>query len=347
MEKIKKALLAFDFGAHSHNKHIILIPFIFAFIAGFVLDPASRFFFLYWGSAYLIGMIVFYTSHNKDVEKRSFREALAFLFPQKMWTDPSTFNDCIVAVINLFIAPVLGFVFTVLPLGVITAAGYGMAKLFSFAQDHGVPSIHSLLLYTLLTLVVSDFCYYWAHRLAHKMPAWWELHKTHHSAKIMTPVTFARYHPIDNLFYNIFKQAGMAFLSGVYLYLYPSMPGAITIMSSNAVLVALNILGNNLRHSHIWLSFGPRIERVFISPAMHQIHHSENPKHFDKNFGSVFSVWDVMFGTVYIPQGKEELSFGLGKRQSMDDFDTVPKLMLLPLLKIYRMMIIKKNKKQA
>jgi sterol desaturase/sphingolipid hydroxylase (fatty acid hydroxylase superfamily) len=55
--------------------------------------------------------------------------------------------------------------------------------------------------------------------------------------------------------------------------------------------------------------------RVILSPAHHQIHHSDNPIHFDKNFGSCLSVWDWLFGTLWMPERKRErLNFGIETR---------------------------------
>jgi len=57
-----------------------------------------------------------------------------------------------------------------------------------------------------------------------------------------------------------------------------------------------NALGANLRHSHIWLSFGS-LERWFISPAQHQIHHSSAEADRDINFGTCLAIWDRLFGS--------------------------------------------------
>ena len=67
----------------------------------------------------------------------------------------------------------------------------------------------------------------------------------------------------------------------------------------------------NLRHSMVWISYGP-LNHVLVSPAMHQIHHSTLDKHFDLNCGWAFSFWDRMFGTIYVPKEREEFPMGLG-----------------------------------
>jgi sterol desaturase/sphingolipid hydroxylase (fatty acid hydroxylase superfamily) len=75
------------------------------------------------------------------------------------------------------------------------------------------------------------------------------------------------------------------------------------------------MLGSNLRHSHIWMGFGPVLSYVFISPAQHQVHHSRAAEHHNKNYGEIFAFWDFMFGTLYVPQGEEKLEFGLADKQ--------------------------------
>ena len=85
----------------------------------------------------------------------------------------------------------------------------------------------------------------------------------------------------------------------------------VTIGGANAMYVLFNALGANLRHSHIWLSYGRVMEHIFISPAQHQIHHSVAIKHHDKNYGSMFAIWDWMFGTLYIPDEMEEIVYGV------------------------------------
>ena len=87
----------------------------------------------------------------------------------------------------------------------------------------------------------------------------------------------------------------------------------IDIVGANMFVFAFNVLGSNLRHSHIWLSWGNCIEKIFLSPAQHQIHHSYAPEHIDKNFGTCFALWDKLAGS-WVPAEdtpEQRLSFGL------------------------------------
>ena len=87
-----------------------------------------------------------------------------------------------------------------------------------------------------------------------------------------------------------------------------------TIAGINAFFVAANAALAALHHSHVWLRSGPVLEHIVISLAQHQIHHSQDPRHHDRNFGNSLALWDWMFGTPYVIRGSEELSFGLSGR---------------------------------
>jgi hypothetical protein len=62
----------------------------------------------------------------------------------------------------------------------------------------------------------------------------------------------------------------------------------------------------------VWLSFGRVMEHVVLSPAQHQVHHSLDPRHHDKNFGEGFSLWDWLCGTLYVTSPQREVhGFGV------------------------------------
>ena len=92
-------------------------------------------------------------------------------------------------------------------------------------------------------------------------------------------------------------------------------------------------LGYNLRHSEVWLAYPRWLSWLLVSPAQHQIHRSSASIHFDRNLGFVFSFWDRMARTLYVPVERESLDFGLGKGQD-DEYDGVVALYLLPFRKV-------------
>jgi sterol desaturase/sphingolipid hydroxylase (fatty acid hydroxylase superfamily) len=89
------------------------------------------------------------------------------------------------------------------------------------------------------------------------------------------------------------------------------------------------------------------IEHVLNSPAQHQIHHSDAPKHFNKNFGINLSLWDWMFGTLYVttPQ-PEALRFGTGDADHQR-YLTVYSLIVTPFMDIARKIGLAKRPRAA
>jgi len=88
--------------------------------------------------------------------------------------------------------------------------------------------------------------------------------------------------------------------AGLYLFL-----------GLHALIFIYNLVGN-LRHSHVWLSYGPVLSHIFVSPAQHQIHHSVEERHWGRNIGFALAFWDRLFGTLYVPKEHEHFTMGLG-----------------------------------
>lgn len=161
-------------------------------------------------------------------------------------------------------------------------------------------------------LLLFDIGHYLSHYLQHKVPFFWEFHRVHHAAEVLTPVTAFRAHPVESLLDSLFQGPLQALGLAVFYYLYGAEQSLITFVALNAIVPFYYLL-DNLRHSHLWISFGPMLEHIFSSPAQHQIHHSRAPRHLDTNFSKYFSFLDWIGGTLYVPQEKEALDFGLSE----------------------------------
>jgi sterol desaturase/sphingolipid hydroxylase (fatty acid hydroxylase superfamily) len=162
------------------------------------------------------------------------------------------------------------------------------------------------------------------------VPVLWEFHKVHHSAEVLTPLTNFRVHPIYAwIFANILALAA-AIANGIANYWFVHTAYQYALSDTNIILVLFIHTYVHLQHSHMWISFRGILGRIFVSPAHHQVHHSDNPKHFDKNFGSCLALWDWMFGTLYVPQKEREpLTFGFADRP---DAHTVKGELINPLI---------------
>src|SRR5207245_2041547 len=156
----------------------------------------------------------------------------------------------------------------------------------------------------------------------------------HPSGEGLAPVTVCRVHPVEEFFNASIGTTLRSVGAAIYAARSLSDVTVITIFGVNVVIFAFHMFAFQLRHSHIWLSYGPIISRLLISPAQHQIHHSLDPKHWNKNYGFIFAVWDGLFGSLYVPRSREILR--LGVPADPGDFSSVTKLYLLPFAKAAR-----------
>ena len=234
------------------------------------------------------------------------------LFPTRIWLHPSTIQDFVMTLITFFITVKLLAYIVVDPNVFLDPASNLLKNLIPPPEAQTKPPVLIVALYVLLTVLMSDLFYYISHRLTHRIPFLWEFHKVHHSGKSLTPLTVYRIHPLDMWFNQCFRNSGIGLVSGLFFYFYPSHWSLFVIAGTATSYYLVHVLLKNLQHSHIWISFGKFFEHIFISPAQHQIHHSTNPKHFDKNYGSLFSLWDWMFGSLYVTEGEEDITYGLG-----------------------------------
>ena len=162
-----------------------------------------------------------------------------------------------------------------------------------------------------------DLSTYVTHALHHRWPLLWAFHKVHHSAEVLTPLTVYRKHPVYNVFSSLTDLVIVGPAQGLVLFLFASTPEPLLLFGTNVIFSTFHLLGANLRHSHIWLSFGPVLSRIIISPAQHQIHHSRAQRHWDRNYGEVFALWDWLFGTLYVPgKEREVIEFGVAGETS-------------------------------
>ena len=126
----------------------------------------------------------------------------------------------------------------------------------------------------------------------------------------------------------------VALCNGIFIGIWGDHLTAASIAGANGIWAVTNYLGGVLRHSQFWISFGPKWERWLISPAMHHIHHSANPKHFDKNMGGALSIWDRWFGTIYYADEEAVKTFGIGPET--EEFRSIKALYFRPFANAFK-----------
>jgi sterol desaturase/sphingolipid hydroxylase (fatty acid hydroxylase superfamily) len=201
----------------------------------------------------------------------------------------------------------------------------GATALFAVTE----PQLWHHAAFTVFIALVVDFGIFYFHYLCHKMPLLWEFHKVHHSAEVLTPLTAYRAHPVELFFGGTFFATISGLAMGLWMYLFGSQMSLLLIQGVDFVTFAFYLAGSNLRHSHIWLAYPSWLSHILISPAQHQIHHSLDPKHYDKNFAYIFAFWDWLFGTLYVPRQYEKISVGLSDGES-ELYNSVSNILLQP-----------------
>lgn len=236
--------------------------------------------------------------------KRPNQSFRSFIFPAEIYNWAAMRVDFWMVVVNIALKSTRAF-------KVSATSALIAAWMQTLVPSSGAGGAANPVLVGLVLVAAADFTIYWVHRLHHETPLFWPLHSLHHSAEEMTPLTAFREHPAFLIIATFITGIAIGLIQGGVLLVLFEEISVYQIAGVNAVYVLSNIAASNLRHSHVWLRFGYVVEHIFISPAQHQIHHSTNPEHHDKNYGEILAIWDWMFGTLYVPPREEALEFGL------------------------------------
>ena len=283
--------------------------------------------FLLFMTAFVSALVAYW----KVEEHKSLRDFLSFALPKEVIMHPSARADLLFYITKRLIMP-----FLLIPAGIVFVAlvGYGTNQLISFVFNVHGPIFDGqtpwwvLVLFTLSMLIAYDISYYLYHVAQHKVPFLWELHKVHHSAEVLVGITKDRVHPLDDLMNRMWDGVIPGICFGVWSIIALD-PVELTVFGINVYAMRNLLMMDFVRHTHYKISFGP-LDNYILSPHWHQLHHSADPRHYDKNFGLLLSIWDRIFGTAYVPDPNEDMKFGLLDRDK-EDYQSLFGLYLLPL----------------
>ena len=268
----------------------------------YISAPEHRVFWPWLLTTAILALWVYHRVGNKEGFFR-------YLFPRDVWLGKSALLDYQMSITNGILRLFLN-ASTLLPMAAVAAIVSTLLEWTLTSPEYSGSRIFVTGSYTLCVFVMGDFSRYFLHRLMHRIPALWVFHQIHHSATTMNPFTVYRVHPVESFLYGLRGTLSTGLVTGFFIWLFGTSLSGYDILGVNAIGITFNALGANLRHSHVWLSYGP-LEKILISPAQHQIHHSNHPEHFDKNFGICLSIWDIL-GKSWVPSGRERtFEFGL------------------------------------
>ena len=231
------------------------------------------------------------------------------IFPFEHWKGGSTHMDAKIFVIRKLTDRLLRGVGLACLLLVATRLGAMLTGEFAHHVAHK-PTVVAVVLCSVAMFVVSEFADWLTHMLQHKIPALWELHKVHHSALFLNPLTAQRGHPLAYVFERAVNGIFTGVPAGIFAFVYELSVPEILFLALCAMNLGLVVTLDGLKHSHFPVDFGV-FDKLLVSPHMHQVHHSSLEHHWDRNYGVNLSIFDWMFGTAYQPRRGERIVYGI------------------------------------
>ncbi len=240
------------------------------------------------------------------------------IFATNIFRHKSFYADVKLFALSVVVMPVIMGALVVSTNTVSMAVQAMLRGAFGPIQSFNVHDFLVKIVSTLVLFLAYEIGYWVDHYLKHRITFLWEFHKLHHTAEVLSPLTNFRNHPIDNLVFGYMLSLFIGGASGVLAWLFSRNTEMFSVDGKNIIFIVFLWTIGHLQHSQFWFPFRGVWGRIIMSPAHHQIHHSDDPKHFNRNMGSVLAVWDWMFGTLEIPSVKNpRLSYGV-KEESQD-----------------------------
>jgi len=142
-----------------------------------------------------------------------------------------------------------------------------------------------------------DFSYYWFHRFSHEISIFWAAHAVHHQSEDYNLSTALRQTSTDFLF-------SWVFYVPLFLIGFP--------LEVLLTVKAVNLIYQFWVHTQFVRRLGV-LDYVLVTPSNHRVHHAQNERYIDKNYGGMLILWDRMFGTFQDERDDEPVVFGVRK----------------------------------
>ncbi|MFZ5557189.1 MAG: GH3 family domain-containing protein [Pseudomonadota bacterium] len=195
------------------------------------------------------------------------------------------------AVIQLALPKVIGLALALMAAALVQDRGWAATELW--------PHAWPLWVQALTMLLAADFLRYWLHVAAHRVPFLWRFHAVHHSPPRLYWLNVGRFHPVDKTL-QLFLDTAPFVLLGV----------APEVIALYFVFYAVN---GFFQHCNVRLRFG-WLNYLVSSAELHRWHHSRVPRESNTNYGNNVIVWDLLFGTWFLPRDRGVGELGLLNR---------------------------------
>ena len=150
-------------------------------------------------------------------------------------------------------------------------------------------------------IALFDMAIYWVHRWSHEVPALWRFHSVHHSTEHLDWISGFRNHPFDG-----------AIVAPPFFFL---LAAGFDATFTGALAVIQFVLGLFL-HANVRWRLRP-LHRLLITPEFHHWHHTNEVEAHNSNYSVFLPLWDLLFGTYYMPRNKRPLRYGVNDDMPM------------------------------
>ncbi len=175
---------------------------------------------------------------------------------------------------------------------------------YGFCYEHfSLFNLSSSFFEIVFLLILIDFTYYWFHRLSHQSSFFWANHIIHHQPKSFNFSVGLR-PPLFNEIFSFFIHLPAAFLGF-------SPETYIIVFIAHTSYQFTN-------HTKFFKKPVPFFKWIFVTPSHHRVHHGQNDRYINKNFGALFSFWDVLFKTYQ--NEDEKVIYGI-KNETCEDLN--------------------------
>ena len=232
-----------------------------------LISPSSTFSLWQLGSAYGIAFAFpVLRQRRRRGRLRLFGVARAMFAPRRLLLNRSTAADAGYFLVNtLALGGLIGW--AILSGAWISRAALG-ALIAWFGARAPLPSagVATRIIVTVVLFLAYEFGYWLDHYLKHKVPALWELHKPHHTAEALTPLTVFRVHPLDSLFFANMTAIVVGLASALSAYVFGEKTQAFVFDGANVLLVGFMYAYVHLQHSEFWIPIRGPLGRILDEP---------------------------------------------------------------------------------
>lgn len=203
----------------------------------------------------------------------------------------------------------------VMPLGLAGLALYMTKKQWGLFNFFDLPNWLTIT----LSLLLLDMLIYWQHRLFHKVPLLWQLHKVHHADTHVDTSTGLRFHPIEIVASLLIKAIAIIVLG----------------IPAFAVILFEVLLNGFALFNHANIRLPRKVEKftrlILMTQILHRIHHSQLFEESNSNYGFSVIWWDRLFGSYSARATKPDSKIDIGIKEFPNGKDNAPLISLLKM----------------